>query len=290
MPRAEQAVVNSVGAGKLLTASRANAVVCVALRSSALAVAPSSMKSSFPWRGALAATAHYTAAFLLTVVVHELGHALMSKLLGGQPVLHNTYVDNRNQHLPVIREAAIALAGPLVSLVQGGLLLGWVWRGRPRGDAGLFKLYLGLFGIINFLGYVLTGPFVPYGDIGRAEALAHLPGWAAVVLAVLAGVGLHLLVTRAGPLFLPFGPGLALQPRSRLMQALVGLPWLLGSVLITVLSWPWPTLLSLVYPPMSSMVLGAAWGGAMRQPYPPAGEPAQRRCLRPSTWGGPCPG
>ena len=53
------------------------------------------------------------------------------------------------------------------------------------------------------------------------------------------------------------------------MQALVALPWLLGSVLITALSWPLPALLSLTCPPMSSMVPGAAWGGAMGQPYPP---------------------
>ena len=56
--------------------------------------------------------------------------------------------------------------------------------------------------------------------------------------------------------------------RSRLMQALVALPWLLGSALITGLSWPWPTPISLLYPILSSMVLGTAWGRAMRQPYP----------------------
>jgi hypothetical protein len=164
------------------------------------------MKTPFPWRGALAATAHYTAAFLLTVLLHELGHALVSKALGGQPVLHNTYVDSRNQHLPAGSEVAIALAGPLLSLAQGVLFLTLAWRRRGAGDATLFRLYLGLFGIINFMGYVLTGPFVPYGDIGRAEALGHVPTWATVVLAVLATAGLHRLVASAGPLFLSFGP------------------------------------------------------------------------------------
>lgn len=240
------------------------------------------MKTPFPWRGALAATVHYTAAFLLTVLLHELGHALVSKALGGQPVLHNTFVDSRNQHLPASRELAIALAGPLLSLGQGVLFLALAWRGRGAGDAALFRLYLGLFGVINFLGYVLTGPFVPYGDIGRAEALGHVPAWATVAAAVLAAAGLHRLVASTGPLFLPFGPpNLARQPRGRLMQALVALPWLLGSGLITALSWPLPTLLSLIYPIMSSMVLGAAWGGAMRQIYPPedAASPAPAHLL-----------
>ncbi|MDB5233493.1 MAG: hypothetical protein JWR44_486 [Hymenobacter sp.] len=230
------------------------------------------MNTPFPWRGAFKATAHYTAAFLLTVMLHELGHAVVSKLLGGQPVLHNTYVNSRNEHLSASSEIAIALAGPLVSLVQGALLLAWAWRRRATGDAALFGLYMGLFGVINFLGYVLTGSFVPYGDIGRAEALWSLPAWATVVLAVLAAAGLHRLVASTGPLFVPFAPNLAHQGRGRIMQALIALPWLLGSILITALSWPLPTLLSLIYPPMSSMVLGAAWGGTMRQSYPPDDE------------------
>ena len=224
--------------------------------------------SPFPWRGALAATAHYTAAFLCTTLVHELGHALVSKLLGGQPILYNTSVNNLNEHLPVGHMVAIALAGPLVSLVQGLLFLAWAWHQRGAGDAALWRLYLGVFGIINFLGYLLIGPLVPYGDIGQVEALWHWPTWATVGLAVGAGVGVQFAVARTGPLFLDQGPGLARPARGRLMQALVVLPWLLGSGLITVLSWPLPTPISLLYPILSSMVLGTAWGRAMRQPYP----------------------
>ena len=224
----------------------------------------------FPWRGALAATAHYTAAFLCTTLVHELGHATVSKLLGGQPVLYNTSVNNLNEHLPVGHQVAIALAGPLLSLVQGLVFLAWAWHRRGAGDAALWRLYLGVFGIINFLGYLLIGPLVPYGDIGQVEALWHWPTWATVGLAVIAGVGVQFAVARTAPLFLDQGPaGLARPARGRLMRALVVLPWLLGSGLITALSWPPPTLISLLYPILSSMVLGTAWGRAMRQPYSP---------------------
>lgn len=226
------------------------------------------MKTPFPWRGAGAATLHYTAAFLLTTLVHELGHALTSKLLGGQPVLYNTSVNNLNEHLPVGREVAIALAGPLLSLVQGLVFLNWAWRRRGAGDAALWRLYLGVFGIVNFLGYLLIGPLVPYGDIGQVEALWHWPTWSTVGLAVVAGIGVQFAVASTGPLFLDQGPGLARPARGRLMQALVALPWLLGSVLITVLSWPLPTPISLLYPILSSMVLGTAWGRAMRASYP----------------------
>lgn len=225
------------------------------------------MKTPFPWRGALAATAHYTAAFLLTTMLHELGHAVVSKLLGGQPVLYNTSVNNLNEQLPVSSKVAIALAGPVLSLVQGLVFLAWAWSRRGTGDAALWRLYLGLFGIINFMGYLMIGPLVPYGDTGQVEALWHVPVWATVTLAVLAGVGVQWMVRATAPLFLDFGPALARPARGRLMRALVLLPWALGSLLITALSWPWPTPISLIYPILSSMVLGAAWGGAMRRPY-----------------------
>ena len=64
-------------------------------------------------------------AFLLIVMLHELGHAVVSKLLGGPPVLHNAFVNNRAEPLPAPAETAIALAGPLTSLVQGLLVLAW---------------------------------------------------------------------------------------------------------------------------------------------------------------------
>lgn len=227
------------------------------------------MQSAFPWRGALAAALHYTAAFLLTTLAHELAHAVVATLLHGQPVLHNIWVDTRNEALlPVGAKVAIALAGPLLSLVQGLLFLTWAWRRRGAGDAALWRLYLGLFGLINFMGYLLIGPLVPYGDIGQVEALWHWPAWATVGLAVAAGLGVQFAVASTGPLFLDQGPGLALPARRRLLQALVALPWLLGSALITALSWPWPTPISLLYPILSNMVLGTAWGRAMRQPYP----------------------
>ena len=226
------------------------------------------MKTPFPWRSAVAAALHYTAAFLLTTLVHELGHALVSKQLGGRPMLYNTHVENLAPHLPASTEVAIALAGPLLSLGQGIVFLSWAWRRRGSGDAALWRLYLGLFGLINFMGYLLIGPLVPYGDIGQVEAIWQLPTWATVTVAVLAGFGVQWVVRQTAPLFLDFGQRILARPmRGQLMQALIAVPWLLGSVLITALSWPLPTPISLIYPIMSNMVLGAAWGNAMRDTY-----------------------
>jgi hypothetical protein len=223
-------------------------------------------------RLALNAVCLYTAAFLVTTTLHELGHALTSALLGGSPVLYSTYVDSTTPNLPEKSELLIALAGPLVSLVQGLLLLLWARR-RARSEAGaLFILYMGVFGVINFFGYVMTGPFFSYGDLGQALHLLHTPGWLIWTLAVASAIGIHFLIARSGPLFLRLVPAAFIEEgksgRGKFLRGLILWPWLLGSVLILVLSWPAPTFLSVLYPPLSSMVLGSAYGAAMNAAAP----------------------
>lgn len=71
----------------------------------------------------------YMLAFLLTTVLHEFGHAIVGSLLGSSPVLHHNYVEHLDRaSLPVMHQAWIACAGPLVSLAQGLLLLPVVRR------------------------------------------------------------------------------------------------------------------------------------------------------------------
>lgn len=242
------------------------------------------LTATIPASAARAATAHlgrvvlvtlcaYAAAFLLTTLLHELAHAVAGKLLGTLPVLYNSHVEGRNEQVPTATTLAVALAGPLFSLVQGAALLARARRDQGTGLRSLLLLFLAVFGLINFLGYVMTAPFFPYGDLGKAAQLLHVPLVATGVAAAASAWLLAKLIRGTGPLFLRFVPAAA-QPdkaeRGRYVRALLVWPWLLGSILITGLSWPWPTLLSLIYPPMSSLVLGAAWGGAMRAAAGPA--------------------
>ncbi|OGX89503.1 hypothetical protein [Hymenobacter coccineus] len=67
-------------------------------------------------------------------------------------------------------------------------------------------MFLGVFGIINFLGYVMTGPVVDYGDVGQAEKLLGVPVAAAIVAAVAAALAVTLAVRATAPLFLRFVP------------------------------------------------------------------------------------
>lgn len=241
-------------------------------------------------RLALVAVCEYTAAFLLTVLLHETAHALMALAVGTHPVLYSSYVDN--PPVTAERQVLIALAGPGFSLAQGLALLAGARRGRGTGPGALFGLFLGVFGLINFLGYVMTGPFVPYGDIGQAEKTLNVPVAAAIGAAIAAAIALTIIVQRTAPLFMRFVPAAgpeavpaaAKAHKRPYLRALLLWPWLLGSVLITAVAWPLPTLISLVYPPMSSMVLGAAFGAAVGRPEL-LGAPAVPGALRASPWG-----
>ncbi|HEX8426710.1 hypothetical protein [Hymenobacter sp.] len=195
-------------------------------------------------------------------------HALIALALGGHPTLYNTSVRNVND-LSEFRQALVALAGPVFSLLQGLVVLAFVRQRRATGLAALFALFFGVFGVINFLGYLMITPFVPYGDLGQVAAIWHLP--LPLGVAVAAGIVLTISVRRTAPLFMRFVPAEVATPAARVekgraLRALTAWPWLIGSIVITALSWPVPTLANLLVAPMSSMVLGAAWGAAMCQP------------------------
>lgn len=214
----------------------------------------------------------YLLAYLLTIVLHEGGHAAMALALGDHPVLYNTSVRTTSAHLTNFDHVLIAAAGPLLSLVQGLALLGWLHRHRPQGTGGLFRLYLGLFGLLNFLGYLLVAPFVAGGDTGQIVVRLHLPAAAVWVVATLALVVLVWAVGRTGPLLLGLLPT-AEQARPELrtagLRALLLWPWLLGSGVLVLLALPAPHPAVVANMFMSTMVLRSAYRMAQQAPVQP---------------------
>ncbi|WP_125916912.1 hypothetical protein [Hymenobacter coccineus] len=81
----------------------------------------------------------YTAAFLATVLLHELAHALTALAVGVHPTLFNSHVDA--PPAGPRPEILIALAGPVFSLAQGVAALVLAARGRSTGPGP----YLGCF-------------------------------------------------------------------------------------------------------------------------------------------------
>jgi hypothetical protein len=171
----------------------------------------------------------YTLALMMTITVHEFGHALAALAMGFTPTVHPASVNYGTA--PPDMEVIIALAGPFVSLITGVLLL-IVARAVPdRGFWRMVFIWLGALGVQEFSGYLMTGPFVSFGDIGEALQLLSAPGWVyALTFAV--GVGgtalLGAIVTRRlMELTDPDGVGLAGQLRSLGLFA-----WLIGSAVV----------------------------------------------------------
>ncbi len=211
----------------------------------------------------------YIAAYLLTIVLHELAHATMALALGDHPVLYNTSVQNTNPQLSNAAHVLIAAAGPVFSLVQGLTLLPLLRRSRGSGAGSLFWLYMCVFGLINFFGYLLIAPLVAGGDTGQIVARLHVP--AAAQWAVAAGglLGLSLLIGSTAPLFLRhLSTAAQAAPAARTsgMRALLLWPWLVGSVVLVLLALPAPQLVIVANMFMSPMVLSRAYRRALAGP------------------------
>jgi hypothetical protein len=210
----------------------------------------------------------YVAAYLATIMLHETAHAVVSWLLGGRPVQYNTWVRNTNPALATTAELYVALAGPLFSLGQGLLLLRYSFRTRQAGNWPLLRLYAGVFGLMNFLGYVVIGPVAHSGDSGQIMTILHVPLWLQWSLALLAFAALNVLIQQTGPLFLrQLPPATQADEQQRVagLQVVLQWPWVIGSLVLVVLSLPSP-LLALLYIPLVPMVLRRAYRSALKQP------------------------
>ncbi|RYY20708.1 MAG: hypothetical protein EOO36_02705 [Cytophagaceae bacterium] len=220
----------------------------------------------------------YIAAYLLTIVLHELGHAVMALALGDHPILYNTSVQNTNKQLSNGAHVLIAAAGPLLSLLQGTALLVLLRRGRAVGASALFWLYMSVFGLINFFGYLMIAPLVPGGDTGQIVARLHVPAPAQWAVAVGSLGCLVLLIGSTAPLFLRQLPATTQATpllRTSGMRALLLWPWLVGSVVLVLLALPAPHPAVVANMFMSPMVLRRAYRRALAGPAveTPATEP-----------------
>jgi hypothetical protein len=123
-------------------------------------------------------------------------------------------------------------AGPLFSLVSGVLIL-LIPRSGPL-FGRLFVLWSGLLAVQEFNGYLITGPFVPAGDVGVVLAESGAPEWAGY-LGLLVGVSGTVLAGRVATARLLE----LVEPEREIGGQLhrLGLfAWLLGAVVAVLLS------------------------------------------------------
>jgi len=211
----------------------------------------------------------YVLAFLLTTVLHECGHAIVGSILGSGPVLHHNYVQHMSRaDLPVVHQAWIALAGPLVSFAQGLLLVPVVKRRVGGGAFNLFLLWAMLLGFGNFLGYLMTGPIFTAGDIGKVHALLDVPMALRIIIALLGAAGLTFVAYKSTRPFLLFASDPLVIENAKSRTAfnfrIIILSWLIGAVTITLLYLPVVAIVSIIYPISSGMVFIFPWQNAER--------------------------
>lgn len=211
----------------------------------------------------------YVLAFLITTFLHEVGHALVGAWFGSHPVLHHNYVAHLDRDaLPVMHQVWIALAGPVVSLLQGSLLLPVVMRRKGGGLLHLVLLWSMLLGFGNFFGYLMTGPIFSAGDIGKVLLLLDVPKTVQVGIALIGTAVLCIIAYRVSRPFLQFAPEQSMleAAASRLSfnKRIIILPWLIGSAVVTLLYLPVVAIVSIIYPFSSGMVFIFPWKNAKR--------------------------
>jgi len=211
----------------------------------------------------------YVIAFLVTTILHELSHAMVGALNNSDPVLHHNYVEHLSpSHLTVVQQVSIALAGPILSLIQG-LMSGWVYlKSKKHNPIHLFLLWFSVLGFNNFFGYLMTGPLFKAGDIGKAYLLLELPLFPQIALAFIGAAALLFIAYKLTAPFLQFSyeQKWVTDERSRKNFSLriIILPWIIGSGIITILYLPIIAIVSIIYPIMSGMVFIFPWQNAQR--------------------------
>lgn len=173
----------------------------------------------------------FVAALFLSITLHEFAHGLAALTLGATPTVYAGH--EYNASLSSSREILIALAGPVFSLASGFAVLALYRSGRGFGY--LFGTWFGIVSAQNFFGYLVTGPFVAYGDIGKVLRLTSASALVYVLVFVAGAAGTVLLgrISTARLLTLTDDTG---EDRSTQLRQLAFFAWMCGAGLALLLS------------------------------------------------------
>jgi len=203
----------------------------------------------------------FVAAFLLTTFIHESGHFISYLVFGAQPVLHHNYVSAGGSELSVIAKVISAMAGPVISLLQGALFLLLVRSRQSNSAKDFFYLWLGFLCLINFFGYLMLTPLSSVGDTGKVAQLLNIPFAIQVIISAAGLATLIVIIFKNGKLFGNFIPQTTdLKERGKYVNAVLLFPVMIGSLLNALLAFPVQVILSVIYPATSSYAVLWAYG------------------------------
>lgn len=201
----------------------------------------------------------FVAAFLLTTFIHESGHFISYLVFDAQPVLYHNYVATAGIELSVTARVISAMAGPVISLLQGIFFLALLSKRKQATASNLLFLWMCFLGLINFFGYLMLTPISQVGDTGKAAALLNIPVWGQILIAVSGLLIILIVIFKFAAWFGRFIP----QPenvkeRGKYVNALLLYPVMLGSLINAAFAFPVQVLLSIIYPLTSSYII--LWG------------------------------
>jgi hypothetical protein len=179
------------------------------------------------------------AAFALNITPHEAAHAAASYMLGFNSTLYQMWV-NPDAFAATPRQlVAISVAGPIFSLTVGLVSSGmYLWRYR-RMPSGLLFLMLAIVGFYLFLGPVAAAIFG--GDFNVALRFAGAPKLLMKVISVAGILILPTMMYFMGKELSSWAPPWF--SRSEAVLCTTVFPWLIGTVLITLVYLPLPKFL-----------------------------------------------
>lgn len=204
-----------------------------------------------------------SSAFIFTIIFHELAHYVTALILGYEAIIFHNRVVYEMLSSPE-DELGIAAAGPIFSLVQGVIAYNSVKRFPPNGFS-LWLLWMGIAGILAFMGYLMIGPLMPDGDTGKIYSILGISPTIQIGVAIAAIVSLTIIFIFSARLFEPFvGEDLGgdKKKQAKWAQNLIMFPLFIGLLLITILQFPVTHIISLlgtIFPPFAIMAIFGAF-------------------------------
>ncbi|MDG4951279.1 hypothetical protein NLM59_10100 [Weeksellaceae bacterium KMM 9724] len=190
---------------------------------------------------------------IIGTILHELAHFLMAKYFELNPELHHNYVNYLTENATEFQKAIIAGIGPVFSLIFGIIILLISVKILKPSLLKLFMLWLGMNGILMFLGYILIAPIVKNGDTGQVFDFLNIPTFISVVIAVISFVIIIKLFSSLSKEFRFYkNEDLFVQKENE--KQLFFYPIWFSIIFITILSLPvvtWISLLPTIFMPMT---------------------------------------
>lgn len=185
---------------------------------------------------------------LLTTIIHELGHFIVSVSLGNSVTLYHNRVETHTQNIDFLHRISIPAGGPIISLLQGIICM-FMYKRIKNSIASLFTLWMGISGLMAFFGYMMIAPLFTVGDTGKVFQLLEIPMLWQILIAIGSLVLFTILLLRfhlGFEQFIPEDIRKGKELRAKWAKLLILYPLIFGIIINTIMQFPVVHFLSLL--------------------------------------------